>query len=41
MNEFQEYFDYVMTTMGLNKPTRWEEAGTLYRQLMNTAENGT
>ena len=26
-NEYQEYFDYVMTTLGLNKPTTWEEAG--------------
>ncbi len=39
-NEYQEYFDYVMTTLGLNKPTTWEEAGNLYRQLLTTAENG-
>ena len=39
-NEYQEYFDYVMATLGLNRPTKWEEADNLYCQLMEIAENG-
>ena len=40
-NEYQEYFDYIIATLGLNKPTNWEEADNLYRQLIVIAENGT
>jgi hypothetical protein len=38
-NECQEYLDYVMATLRLNRPTKWE-ADNLYCQLMAIAENG-
>ena len=40
-NQYHEYFHYVMLTLGLNRPAKWEEADNLCRQLMEKAENGT
>ena len=39
-NEYQEYFDYVIQSLGIESPTTWKEALELYLKLIHIAENG-
>ena len=39
-NEYQDYFDYARTALGMNLPNKWQEADRLYRSLVTVAENG-
>ena len=39
-NEYQEYFDYVIQSLGIESPTTWKEALELYLKLIPIAENG-
>ena len=40
-NEYQEYFEYVMTTCHLRKPDNWRESLALYQTLLDYAVNGS
>ena len=39
-NEHFEYFQYVMDSLGLEKPTNWREALQLYRKLVSVSVSG-
>eukprot|EP00794_Sanderia_malayensis_P011574 gene11574-12767_t len=40
LNEYQEYFDMVKGTLGINDPSNWQEGLHLYKTLMDVANNG-
>lgn len=40
-NDYQEYFQYVMTTCELEKPVNWREGLALYHTLLSHARNGS
>ena len=40
-NEYQEYFQYVLTTCDLQRPGNWREGLELYNTLLDCASNGS
>lgn len=40
-NDYQDYFQYVMTTCELEKPVSWREGLVLYHTLLSYAKNGS
>ena len=39
-NDYQEYFNYVMSECELSFPDNWQDALVLYSVLLQYAENG-
>eukprot|EP00794_Sanderia_malayensis_P010403 gene10403-11489_t len=40
LHKYQEYFDMVKGTLGINNPSNWQEGLHLYKTLMDVANNG-
>jgi hypothetical protein len=40
-NDYQDYFQYVMSTCALTKPNDWKEALELFHTLVGYAKNGS